>query len=77
MTTQRDTTAPSADAHSPAAHQAFLLLRTVFTVVPILFGLDKALTCAAVSPQPRSGPPAPIRRRPAVLLADGTTLAPT
>jgi hypothetical protein len=24
-----------------AAHQAFLLLRTVFTVAPILFGLDK------------------------------------
>ena len=41
MTTQRDTTAPSADTHSPAAHQAFLLLRTVFTVAPILFGLDK------------------------------------
>ena len=32
---------PAADAHSPAAHQAFLLLRTVFTVAPILFGLDK------------------------------------
>ena len=43
MTTQRDTTAPSADAHSPAAHQAFLLLRTVFAVAPILFGLDKFL----------------------------------
>ena len=41
MTTQRDTTAPSADTRSPAAHQAFLLLRTVFTVAPILFGLDK------------------------------------
>ena len=41
MATQRDTTAPSADTHSPAAHQAFLLLRTVFTVAPILFGLDK------------------------------------
>src|SRR3954449_11731007 len=25
----------------PAARQAFLLLRTVFTVAPILFGLDK------------------------------------
>ena len=32
MTTQRDTTAPSTDTRSPAAHQAFLLLRTVFTV---------------------------------------------
>ncbi len=41
MTTQRDITAPSADIRSPAAHQAFLLLRTVFTVAPILFGLDK------------------------------------
>lgn len=35
-------------AHAPAptlerqgAHQAFLLLRTVFTVAPIIFGLDK------------------------------------
>jgi hypothetical protein len=25
----------------PGAHRAFLLLRTVFTVAPILFGLDK------------------------------------
>ena len=41
MTTQRDTTAPSTDTRSPAAHQAFLLLRTVFTVAPIVFGLDK------------------------------------
>jgi uncharacterized membrane protein YphA (DoxX/SURF4 family) len=28
-------------ATMPAARQAFLLLRTVFTVAPILFGLDK------------------------------------
>jgi hypothetical protein len=41
MTTQRDTVAPPADTSSPAARQAFLLLRTVFTVAPILFGLDK------------------------------------
>ncbi len=41
MTAHRDTLAPSADTSSPAAHQAFLLLRTVFTVAPILFGLDK------------------------------------
>ena len=41
MTTQRDTTAPSTDTRSPGAHQAFLLLRSVFTVAPILFGLDK------------------------------------
>jgi hypothetical protein len=41
VTAHRDTLAPSADTSSPAAHQAFLLLRTVFTVAPILFGLDK------------------------------------
>jgi hypothetical protein len=28
-------------ASHPAVHQAFMLLRTVFTVAPILFGLDK------------------------------------
>lgn len=34
----------TAPAHAPSAlqqHQAFLLLRTVFTVAPIIFGLDK------------------------------------
>ena len=43
MTTHTDhgTAAPSAAAASHAARQAFLLLRTVFTVAPILFGLDK------------------------------------
>ena len=51
MTTHRDPTAPStpstpstgpsAGTRSPGAHQAFVLLRTVFTVAPILFGLDK------------------------------------
>jgi hypothetical protein len=44
VTTPRDTAFPAAApsaATSPAAHQAFLLLRTVFTVAPILFGLDK------------------------------------
>jgi uncharacterized membrane protein YphA (DoxX/SURF4 family) len=41
VTAHRDTLAPPADTSSPAAHQAFLLLRTVFTVAPILFGLDK------------------------------------
>jgi|SRR6478609_8505838 len=30
-----------APATEPATRQAFLLLRTVFTVAPILFGLDK------------------------------------
>jgi hypothetical protein len=33
---------PTTAAHG-GAHQAFLLLRTVFTVAPILFGLDKFL----------------------------------
>ena len=40
MTTHPDA-APSAGPRTPAVHQAFLLLRTVFTVAPILFGLDK------------------------------------
>jgi hypothetical protein len=43
MTLHRGAEAGSATA-SPvpvAAHQAFLLLRTVFTVAPIVFGLDK------------------------------------
>ena len=35
------TDVPTASAMPVAAHQAFLLLRTVFTVAPILFGLDK------------------------------------
>ena len=42
MTTHRDVPAPPTDTSSqPGAHQAFLLLRTVFTVAPVLFGLDK------------------------------------
>jgi hypothetical protein len=36
----RDTTATTA-ATDRGAHEAFLLLRTVFTVAPVLFGLDK------------------------------------
>jgi hypothetical protein len=36
------TSAPASDT-SRGAHQAFLLLRTVFTVAPIVFGLDKFL----------------------------------
>jgi hypothetical protein len=44
VTTHRDTPAPPAAISSvPAARQAFLLLRTVFTVAPVLFGLDKFL----------------------------------
>ncbi len=35
--------ANAAGSSSDGAHQAFLLLRTVFTVAPILFGLDKFL----------------------------------
>ena len=42
MTTHRDTPAPpTATGPGPGARQAFLLLRTVFTVAPVLFGLDK------------------------------------
>ena len=41
MTTHPDAPAPSAATGSPGSRQAFLLLRTVFTVAPILFGLDK------------------------------------
>jgi uncharacterized membrane protein YphA (DoxX/SURF4 family) len=32
---------PGREARSDPAYQAFLMLRTVFTVAPILFGLDK------------------------------------
>jgi hypothetical protein len=32
---------PSREALSDPAYQAFLALRTVFTVAPIVFGLDK------------------------------------
>ena len=35
--------ARSTTASQDGAHQAFLLLRTVFTIAPILFGLDKFL----------------------------------
>lgn len=42
MTTHRDIPAPPADTGSRSgAHQAFLLLRTGFTVLPVLAGLDK------------------------------------
>lgn len=42
MTTHFDPTSPSASVdRRPGAHQAFLLLRAVFTVAPVLFGLDK------------------------------------
>lgn len=42
MTTHHDTPAsPAGIDPLPAARQAFLLLRTVFTVAPVLFGLDK------------------------------------
>jgi uncharacterized protein (DUF697 family) len=42
MTTHRDVPVPASGITSiPAARRAFLLLRTVFTVAPVLFGLDK------------------------------------
>ena len=42
MTTHRDPPAsPASVEPAHAARQAFLLLRTVFTVAPVLFGLDK------------------------------------
>ena len=41
MTTHPDAPAPTAATGSPGSRQAFLLLRTMFTVAPILFGLDK------------------------------------
>ncbi len=42
MTTHRASPAsPAGIDPVPAARQAFLLLRTVFTVAPVLFGLDK------------------------------------
>ena len=46
MTAIRFFFAPDAqgDATSTGAHQAFLLLRNVFTIAPIAFGLDKFLS---------------------------------
>jgi hypothetical protein len=42
MTTNfRNTTSRTDVLHSDGAHQAYLLLRTVFTIAPIAFGLDK------------------------------------
>ena len=42
MTTNfRNQNAPTSALHSDGAHQAYLLLRTVFTIAPIAFGLDK------------------------------------
>ncbi|WP_336712365.1 hypothetical protein [Arthrobacter sp. USHLN218] len=40
MVTHQPSTATRTGVHSPV-RQAFLLLRTVFTIAPILFGLDK------------------------------------
>ena len=39
--TALDHTTPTLRAGRDGAHDAFLLLRTVFTVAPVLFGLDK------------------------------------
>lgn len=41
MTTDVPRTRPASAVRSDPAYQAFFLLRTVFTVAPILFGLDK------------------------------------
>ena len=41
MTPRTTTTAPESTRTSQGAERAFLLLRTVFTVAPIAFGLDK------------------------------------
>jgi hypothetical protein len=41
VTAHPDTPARRAEVGSSSARQAFLLLRTVFTAAPILFGLDK------------------------------------
>ena len=43
MTDTRSTSTVTVPHATDGAHQAFLLLRTVFTVAPILFGLDKFL----------------------------------
>ena len=42
MTTPlRSSARPAGILAAPPAHQAFMLLRTVFTIAPIAFGLDK------------------------------------
>ena len=41
LPTNRLATRPATSATADRAHQAFLLLRTVFTIAPIAFGLDK------------------------------------
>ena len=43
LPTTRLATRPGAGTTSHPAHQAFLLLRTVFTIAPIAFGIDKFL----------------------------------
>ena len=42
---------PSAEAGNRASRQAFLLLRTVFTIAPIAFGLDKFVDVMVDWPQ--------------------------
>lgn len=41
MTTHAEPAAPAAPRMHEPAYQAFLLLRTAFTVAPVVFGLDK------------------------------------
>lgn len=52
MATHHDTPAlPAGSTTVPAARQAFLLLRTIFAVAPVLFGLDKFLGLLTDWPQ--------------------------
>lgn len=41
MTTTIDTPTSQTNRHTDPSYQAFFLLRTVFTIAPIAFGLDK------------------------------------
>ena len=57
MTTHPDApTGPVQIGPEAGARQAFLLLRTVFTVAPVLFGLDKfvGLLTTGTARRPRS-----------------------
>ena len=49
------------------AHQAFLLLRTVFTVAPILFGLDKFVNLMTDWPTHLAPFPTPLKPLPTPL----------
>jgi hypothetical protein len=53
--TVRSPDAAATDTHR-AAHEAFLILRTAFTVAPILFGLDKFANVMTDWPKYLAGP---------------------